>query len=386
MSLTRTSAPASPVAGSAPTRLLAVTARRFVGAAADDEMLDLLRRPIDWTTVLAAADREGLTGVVALELERLASTTGLVLPLGPWRVARRRVAANTMAALAELTALRGVLRRLGRQVIVLKGAALIPEVYRDSVDLRPLGDVDLLVRPCELADVVAWLRSRGYRPFAPSSTFLSRGSVAFDLHTEVAGSSWVSRKADVFRLNPELLWRDARPPDPDDPSALVLSPTHQRLHLVVHALKHSYSRLIWLVDIALVLRDAVDDELIAEARAVGAERPLAYAFGLLDAVLGIRPSRAVADSLGALNRAERTFVGLVTRRSGMEVPGELLTALGIPGLRSKLAYLAELGFPATDVLARHYPSTPAWLLYPRRVARLAALGVRECARLVRRPG
>jgi hypothetical protein len=364
-------------------RVLASAARRFVGAADDTELLDLVQAPVDWPGLLSAAEREGMTGLVGVELERLASTPGVVVPLEPWRAARRRVAVSNLATLAELTALRAMLRGLGRQAIVLKGAALIPQRYRGTLDLRPLGDVDLLLRPRDLPDVVAWLRDRGYGPFAPSSTVLSRGPVSFDLHTEVAGSSWVARKAHAFRLDPDRLWQEARPLDPDDPSALALSPLHQRLHLVVHGLKHSYSRLIWLVDIALVLRDAEWQSLLAEARAAGAVRPLAYAVALLDAVLGLGAPPASVEALGTLNAAERAFVRLVARRNGMEVPGELMVAFGIPGLIGKLAYLAELGFPRPEVLARHYPSTPAWLLYPRRVARLTALGLRECARLVR---
>lgn len=368
---------------SAAMRVMTAAARRFIGVQAHDEALDLGPGAIDGPRLLDAAEREGMTGLVALELERRASSGGRALPLEPWRAARRRVAVSNMAALAELAALRGWLRGRGRQVVVLKGAALIPAAYHGRLDLRPLGDVDLLVRPEEMADVVDWLTGRGYRPFAPSSRFLSRGPVAFDLHTEIAGASWVSRKARAFRLDPAALWRDAGRLDPDDPSALVLGPNHQRLHLIVHALKHSYSRLVWLVDIALSLRDAEDGRLLAEARAAGAERALGYALGVLGAVLGLGPARPLADALPPLGRVERAFVRLVARRTGTEVPGELIAALGVPGTMGKLAYLAEVGFPAGAVLARHYPSTPRWLLYPRRAVRLTALGLREGRRLVR---
>ncbi len=377
-------APAAGVARSPETRLLVSAARRFVGAAADDEQLDVVEGRTDWASALARAEREGMSGLVARELERLASRGGLAPPLEPWRAALRAVAANNMAALAELATLRAMLRRQGSQTIVLKGAALLHDGYREHVGLRPLGDVDLLVRPADLPAVSAWLMDGGYRPFAPSSTFFSRGVVSFDLHTEIVGSSWVGRKARAFRLDPAALWREATPLERDDPSALVLSPVHQQLHLVVHALKHSYSRLIWLVDLALVLRDASWDFLLAEARAAGALRPLAYALGVLDALLGLAPPRAIARELPPLTALERAFVRLVARRSGMEIPGELMVACCIPGVMGKFAYLAELGFPQRAVLARHYPMTPSWLLYPRRAVRLTALGVREGAKLWRR--
>ena len=65
---------------------------------------------------------------------------------------------------------------------------------------------------------------------------------------------------------------------------------------------------------------------------------------------------------------------------------EGLVALSIPGVKGKAAYLAELGFPQRHVLARHYPMTPPWLLYPRRVLRLVSLGLQEGTKLWYRRG
>lgn len=259
---------------------------------------------------------------------------------------------------------------------------MLDDHYEGRVDLRPLGDVDLLLRPSDLPWVAGWLRRRGYEPVSSSSPFFSRGAVSFDLHTEIVGSEWVDRKARAFRLDPIALWRDAIPREPADTATLVLSPVHLRLQLAVHALKHSYSRLIWLVDLALVLRDAPWPALLEHARVSGTLRPLAYAVSALDWLLGrLEVPEAVRRELPALGRLERGFIRQVAKRSGVETPGELMVALSIPGLIGKAAYLAELGIPRRHVLARHYPMTPSWLLYPRRVARLASLGLQEVAKL-----
>src|SRR5262249_53987044 len=225
-------------------------------------------------------------------------------------------------------------------------------------------------------------------PVSSSSPFFSRGVVSFDLHTEIVGGEWVGRKARVFRLDPVALWREAIPREPGDTTTLVLSPVHLRLQLAVHALKHSYSRLIWLVDLALVLRDAPWPALLEQARAAGALRPLAYAVASVDWLLPGRldVSEAVRRELPALGRVERGFMRLVARRPGVETAGELVVSLSIPGLIGKAAYLAELGIPQRHVLARHYPATPSWLLYPRRVVRLASLGLQEVAKLCYRRG
>ena len=365
-------------------RWLVGAARRFVGIGDDDDRAGFLAAAPGWDALLARAEREGMTGLVGAALEGLARAGAPGLPLERWRAATRAVAASNLSALGELAALRAALRRERRQVVLLKGAALLREHYRGDVGLRPLGDIDLLVRPSDMPALTGWLRGRGYEPFAPSSGYFSRGVVAFDLHLDVVGGERVGRKARVFRLDPEALWREAAPLEADDPTALVLAPVHQGLHLAVHALKHSYSRLIWLVDLALVLRDAPWGPLLEEARACGVLRPLGYALALLDALLGIASPSGVRGAPPALNALERSFVRLVAQRSGVETPGDLMVALSIPGVIGKTAYLAELVVPARQVLMRHYPRTPRWLLYPRRAVRLLSLGVREGSKLVRR--
>ena len=367
-------------------RVLVGAIRWFVDAGTEDELVELLRGGLDWPALLAQAEREGITGLVAQALEGLAQREDLVPALDRWHAATRAVAASNMSALSELAALRGMLRREGRRVILLKGAALLQDEYRGHVGLRPLGDIDLLVRPSDVRSVTWWLRSRGYEPVSPSSPFFSRGVVSFDLHTEIVGSDWVGRKARAFRLDPAALWREATPLEPDDPTTLVLGPVHLRLQLVVHALKHSYSRLIWLVDLALVLRDAPWPTLLEQARASGTLRPLAYAVSVLDLLLGLEVPAAVREELPPFGPLERAFVRLVAERRRAETPGELLVALSIPGAMGKAAYLAELVFPRREALARHYPLTPFWLLYPRRVLRLVSLGLREGCKLWYRRG
>jgi hypothetical protein len=375
------------IALSRETQVLLGAVRWFVGAATEDELVELLRLGLDWEVLLEQAECEGITGLVTRALDGVAQRGDLVPALDRWHAATRAVAASNMSALSELAAMRVMLRREGRSVILLKGAALLDDEYGGHVGLRPLGDIDLLVRPSDLPSVTGWLRSRGYEPVSSSSPFFSRGVVSFDLHTEIVGSDWVGRKARAFRLDPAALWREARPLEPDDRTTFfVLSPVHLRLQLVVHALKHSYSRLIWLVDLALVLRDAPWPSLLEQARAAGALRPLAYAVSALALLLGLGMPDAVREELPALGPLERAFLRLVARRRGVETPGELLVALSIPGAMGKAAYLAELVFPRRHALARHYPMSPSWLLYPRRALRLVSLGLQEGTKLWYRRG
>jgi len=58
-----------------------------------------------------------------------------------------------------------------------------------------------------------------------------------------------------------------------------------------------------------------------------------------------------------------------------------MVTLSIPGVMGKAAYLAELGFPRRQILARHSPMTRSGLLYARRELRLVSLGLQEATKL-----
>jgi len=64
----------------------------------------------------------------------------------------------------------------------------------------------------------------------------------------------------------------------------VLAPEHELAYLCAHALQHSFSRLIWLVDIAEIhRREKIDgDTLIAFCRREGLAAPVYHAFRLVE--------------------------------------------------------------------------------------------------------
>ncbi|MGH2347788.1 MAG: nucleotidyltransferase family protein, partial [Chloroflexota bacterium] len=70
----------------------------------------------------------------------------------------------------------------------------------------------------------------------------------------------------------------------------TLGYTHQLLHLAVHVHSHCYSRLVWLIDLDLLIRrhgKTIDwDELVAVARDEGVGAVLRHALATAHAVLG----------------------------------------------------------------------------------------------------
>lgn len=360
--------------------LLLLAGQLYLGTSQDEEALTFLRPSPDWTSLLKKAEAEGMSGLLAFQLKRLARVLPIDLPLPNLTHALHTISAQNMTLFSGLVQFCELLKTLGLQAILLKGGALIETVYRGHLGLRPLSDLDLLVRTRDLPAIAERLKGQGFRPL--SSSFLVNGSARFDLHTDLVGTARIRRRGLAFHFDQEILWQKAMPLHPQDPTLFVLSPPYQALHLAVHALKHSFSRLIWFVDLGLVLQRVKWEELLDQAEATGTFRPLAYALWGLKELMGVELPREVLTQLPPLNWLERRFLQGVVSREAMGALGEVLVACSIPGLTAKLGYLLEVGFPRQEVLAEVFPSTPSWLLYPRRLLQLLALGVQEGRPLV----
>jgi len=124
--------------------LLLASARTFLGTR-ENEISSFLRNEIDWSRLDEAASREGMSGILALQLEGLARSRRLLLPLEPFSRALRATFVSNGSLFAELLGLRGAFQKDGIRVVLLKGSALTTTAYGGQLGLRPLSDLDLLV-------------------------------------------------------------------------------------------------------------------------------------------------------------------------------------------------------------------------------------------------
>ncbi|MBI3928935.1 MAG: nucleotidyltransferase family protein [Armatimonadetes bacterium] len=302
---------------------------------------------------LATAGREGLDGLVAVVLAR----QGRELP-GAYETALRRHFTRNAGHLSELARIGDALQSAGLRALILKGASLLGECYRDLA-ARPMGDLDLLVRPEDRGPVRVALRKLGYRP---GDVSLVGPGAMVDLHTRLMGWESVRPEVSAYRFPQDRLWQSAR--QTAFPAILRLAPEHQALHLAVHALKHGYERLLWLVDLALVLPHADPERLAREAREARAERALAYGRHLTSRLFQMPRDRPVRLSL-----LERIFLDRALARRGLRRGGKILMALELP-VRQRMAYLAQLVFPARSQFAAAVREQPAWRRHAARLVRI----------------
>jgi Uncharacterised nucleotidyltransferase len=300
-----------------------------------------------------------------------------------------RGAAIHAAALESLRAedLRGVLSAV-QGVVITKGTALAYDVYA-APELRPRGDVDLLVAREQAAATIDTFRGLGYRHHLTSGdehavrqVTLSRTDAHgirhdYDLHWDVANTPLFASALTFEHLETIPLPRLG-------PYARGLAHADALLLACIHRVAHHHDneRLIWLVDIAL-LRDrmtAADHRRFwhqaADARVVGVCR---RSIELADEWLS-RPSTHRAEDYLSQDELTRDEPSQAFLDRGLTYGGEMLANFRALPWRARAQRLWQLAFPPAAFVQQSFGTRSRFLLpwlYVRR-------GVRGVARLFRR--
>lgn len=314
-------------------------ARVLVGSLAPQEFLAMdWGEPTSarWEELLQAAHREGLGGILAEELSRSPSWRKLAAPFQRGQFLRAVAYQKLLLELAEIC------RSLSTEGMLLKGMALVQSAYGGRIGLRPLGDVDLVLPEAWVLPFERVLIERGFHRLEPGTSSFGRGDDLVDLHADLLNARRVPSRSRAYHLRAASFLARSSPLDGDLGGLLLPHPVDHLLFLCVHALKHSHSRLFWLVDIALLASQCEPAEVLDQARETGTERPLAYAYSLLEAVLGFTAPEKPALRYSWM---ETMYLRWVARRRNVHGTGELLTCLSLPTWGAVATYLGELLWP-----------------------------------------
>ena len=171
-----------------------------------------------------------------------------------WWLRNQLLEAGAAAALRTLAA-RGI------PAILLKGAAMIAFWYRDAA-LRPMGDVDLLVRPADARAAIRALAASGWTPIGGTVdalcelhvdrlhawNFASSKGQSLDLHWRALHQAQQAGADDP-------LWHEARSCVLAGAPTAVLAPADQLFHVVAHGLQAAADdAFMWPADAAWIVR------------------------------------------------------------------------------------------------------------------------------------
>lgn len=381
-------------------RLLLLGARAHLDRAAERELAALAVGPVDWGALVDLAVREGTAALLYSHLRRL----DVLQRLPP--ESRRRLTVVAHAVWAQSAVLADhwaeattALRQAGIEALTLKGMSLAHTVYPDP-GLRPMADIDLLVRPAERAAALEALRALGYRTpgaaadrLGASRSFaeLVRDGTLIDLHWHIAR---YLRFEGVVQVDHDGLWRRARPLVTPAGRSLALCPEDLLLHLVLHlTLGSDFGRVLWYADLdAVVRRFAAEldwERVVAEAGRWRIRALAGWTLGVVRESFDTPLPPGLVDRLGQ-GRLRRAAVARCVGTSSPPSLGPPLKDTRIYPAQTLLMdrsadALRVLGwtfFPSSTWLRLHYALEAAWKIpiyravHPLRVCWLAVKHLR----------
>jgi hypothetical protein len=265
----------------------------------------LLSEPLDWPGLIRSAVADG----VAVLAYRAFKEYQDRVPREALEQLKGFYYGNAARYLRLRASLGPLIRELssrGFRFAFTKGIRLAGSVYEDFA-LRPFTDIDLLVHPRDGARIEAALGELGFKldgeggaglakekqlVLRTYSPYFRRDELLLEVHYDALGLQIpLASEEDVWAGVCDIEIGGFRIP--------VLSTEDELCHLCLHVMEHSYSRLIWLTDIAeLVSRHGLDwDKLKATCRREGIGAPVYYGLFLADRLW---PGAIPREALGGL--------------------------------------------------------------------------------------
>jgi hypothetical protein len=343
----------------------------------------------DWSAVVALADKHGLTPLLYQRLKQNDAQAS-VLP-DAWERIRQVYVASSVRSMCLQRELWTVLQRLrnsGVAVIVLKGAYLAEVVYGD-VALRPMCDVDLLVRKADLGRAQAALLDMGgeHQQFEDIESRCRRNPHLPQVHIRdlAVEVHWtIVSPLGPVRVDSAGLWDRARPATIAGVDVLALCPEDLLLHLCLHA---AYTDTLGaglrpFCDIAETIhcfRDEIDWVQVAErAREWDATRHVGLTLHLADSLLAAgvpedAPERLVPGGLD--RRAFEAARQAVLTQTSYDQWLPFFDKMHATTLGARLKLSWKRVFLSRDEMAATYPASRdanhLYSYYVRRVGHLA---------------
>jgi len=265
--------------------LLLCCARREMDSPARDRLLRLLQEPLDWPSLRKRAGHHGVTPLLSQNLK--SAFPGLVpaAVLEQFQNHALATAGRNLFLTHELLKILDLFQGHGIPAIPFKGPSLAWFAY-GKLASRPFADLDILVQRKDFSRAKEILLGLGYRgdfSLAPpqEKRFLRThheyplarkdGKVLVELQWGVTPRDF----SFLFPLEP--LWERLGEMDFEGRKVLAFAPEDLFLALCLHGAEHCWERLIWVCDLAEMMRTHRDmdwEESVGRAKRLGCSRIL----------------------------------------------------------------------------------------------------------------
>jgi len=248
------------------------------------------------------------------------------------------------------------MRESGIACITLRGQAIAEKLYHPSVS-RPQTDIDLLISENDVPAAIALITQSGFDPVERHPLLFSRNSVLLDLHTDPLGAERIHAWAHLTPLRARDFFLYVDKNRLDGVPALTPHPRVNLPYLCFHAMKHSFERLIWLWDIALLAEKIQERHqwktVLEGIREYHLERPCFYALSYVRVHLGASVPEEMLESIRPwMNRRERNMCIRFMHHEVIPFLAERLFARMMPDFRHRIFFWKETIFPRQEIRAQ----------------------------------
>jgi hypothetical protein len=321
-----------------------------------DDILQLLKKDLPWERLVRTAETEGVAGLLYHHLNNLDCLD--LLPeaaLHYLEATYQRTTRNTLTIVSKILEIAAMFRQARIPVIALQGLSVVL-LYKHP-GLRSMADADLMVKANHKARLIGLLIEAGYRPVPLYPDLLAKNGFLIDIHTHLLNLDRIRSRRYIFPEDLSPMWDNAVVLFKKQDGLLCLDPYDNFIALAAHALKHSYSRLIWLVDLhesLILLADKPDgwEKLVERARFWKQEKVVLYVLILIKSIFNTEiPSQVKLDlGIRQLNILEKYFLDL--KIGGFSSNGlcEVLWLCNIQGPANKLRFIKETIFPREEIM------------------------------------
>lgn len=224
-----------------------------------NEIDRLLRQPLDWHALLALASWHGLVPLLAVRLKPLESVVPADTRQRLWSLYTQAMQHN-LRMTTQLSQVLSCLAARKVSAVPFKGPWLAERLY-GNLALRQSADLDLLIRRQDVLAALEALRAMGFAAeFAVDSSEVAALAAAdFELslnrdgiHVELHWDS-IPRFYGI-RFGLDECWPRVRQARACGMEVTELAPEDLFLALSLHGNKHLWARLIWVLDLAQLVR------------------------------------------------------------------------------------------------------------------------------------
>lgn len=294
--------------------LLVCCARTQLRPEQVDRIHQLLNVELDWQFLVSLAMRHRVLPLLFHHLKQIAPNKIPPPFLADFQDFSSRHMFQNLSRLVEVARLIDLLKQHNIQAIPFKGPTLALNIYGE-ISLRQFDDLDILVAPCNFLKArQILLEYGGYQPPRASWFFSVEQELAnlqsgyecslvnptqktiVDLHKTLTGGTFLAYPFEFHDLWQRLI------PVSQAHQLSTFDPEDLLIYLCVHGAKSLWQRLVWICDVAELVKANPTinwDALLQKAQAAKIERMLLLGLRLAQQVLGLTLPTLVEERIDA---------------------------------------------------------------------------------------